>query len=618
MKERIYVADIPELLEIWDHEENGDLSPQDVTARNSKKAAWVCSKGHKYQSTIYSQYKGSRCPCCSGRNAIPGENDLATLYPHLAKEWDYEKNTLKPQEVKPGSHKRVWWKCGKNHSWQTTIKERSISGYKCPYCTGKRAIPGENDFATLYPSIAIQWDDDKNGSSIPETLLPHSAKRSWWKCDKGHSWETPIRYRTNGHGCPYCTRQKIIPGENDLATLHPCLAKQWDAKKNDLLPQDVTCGSGKSIWWLCDLGHSWKAVVKKRVSGHGCPYCSNRKVLLGFNDLQTTHYELSQQWDHEKNEELKPHMVIAGSEKRAWWKCGKGHSWKSPVRHRTNGHGCPYCVHHISQAEQEVFDYISQLVGKDSIIQSDRSILAGKELDIYIPSHNLAVEFNGLYWHTEKQGKDQYYHYNKWKMCNDQGIRLITIWEDEWRDDPGSIKVVLKSILCNRSHQAQKLTTKIITADSARKFQNENYKTYLPQLDFLGDIHYGVFNDEEQLCAVSSWLLGDDQLSMTSFIFSKGQDQILALKAIVKKACNYAENFRINTVVISCCNDKQIFKDMLHSCGFKKAKTTYPRSFYILDNQRYLPDNLPGMLPEDLPGEVLWDCGATIWEYKQN
>lgn len=83
--------------------------------------------------------------------------------------------------------------------------------------------------------------------------------------------------------------QKVIQGENDFASQYPQLAAQWDRQKNGaLIPEAVTSGSNRRVWWRCEKGHSYPAVIAHRVrSGSDCPYCSNHKILPGFNDLAT-------------------------------------------------------------------------------------------------------------------------------------------------------------------------------------------------------------------------------------------------------------------------------------------------------------------------------------------
>jgi len=140
---------------------------------------------------------------------------------------------------------------------------------------------------------------------------------------------------------------KLIVGVNDFSTLRPDLAQQWHPEKNgNKQPKDFTIGSDKKIWWVDELGHEWLADINRRVNrGSGCPYCAGKRVLIGFNDLITTHPQLCKQWSP-KNQ-FGPEMVSKGSKKIVIWVDEIGHEWKASVLSRTHGNGCPYCASNI-------------------------------------------------------------------------------------------------------------------------------------------------------------------------------------------------------------------------------------------------------------------------------
>ena len=127
---------------------------------------------------------------------------------------------LLPDAVSPGSHRKVWWRCEAGHSWQAAVFSVVINGCDCPYCTGKKAIPGETDLLTLFPEIAQQLDTERNNDLDPRTIAPFAHEKIWWKCDLGHSWQAApfSRTREKSSGCPYCTGRKVFPGFNDVST----------------------------------------------------------------------------------------------------------------------------------------------------------------------------------------------------------------------------------------------------------------------------------------------------------------------------------------------------------------------------------------------------------------
>ena len=202
--------------------------------------------------------------------------------PEIAKEWNYEKNVnLKPENFSVNSNKKIWWKCQKGHEWQARISSRS-SGNGCPYCSGQKILKGSNDLQTVNPILAKEWNYEKNKGLTPEDVMPSSTKKVWWKCSQGHEWEATIGSRNSGNGCPYCSGRFAIKGKNDLQTINPHLAEEWNYEKNNgLTPMDVMPNSGKKVWWKCSEGHEWQAKIQSRNNGSGCPICrkikSNRK-----------------------------------------------------------------------------------------------------------------------------------------------------------------------------------------------------------------------------------------------------------------------------------------------------------------------------------------------------
>ncbi len=135
------VADkYPELAEQWDVKANGNRTPQNTPCGSHYKAFWNCPKcGMSYQAAVFCRTsKGSDCPYCSNRLAIPGVTSLQARYPDIALDWDYIRNgTLTPDEVLPGSSQLVWWHCTDGHIWATTVQSR-VNGSRCPRCVNRR------------------------------------------------------------------------------------------------------------------------------------------------------------------------------------------------------------------------------------------------------------------------------------------------------------------------------------------------------------------------------------------------------------------------------------------------------------------------------------------------
>lgn len=303
-------------------------NPTTLSRSSNKSVGWKCKFGHVWNAKPGPRVRGVGCPTCANKRVEPGVNDLKTTRPDLAEQadgWD-------PTTVTKSSQKVLPWRCTFGHTWSTSAGART-SGNNCPICSGKKVLVGFNDFATLFPEIAKQafgWD--------PTSVTSGSTKGGTkeWKCSLGHIWKATVARRSSGSNCPYCEGQKTWPGFNDLQTTHPELAKEafgWD-------PSTVMAGSDKVLAWKCSLGHVWKVRVANRRNEGKCPICLGQRVLIGFNDLATTHPEVAAE-----AYEWNPETLTAGSGLKRKFKCVSGHIWETAVGHRTGATatGCPSC-----------------------------------------------------------------------------------------------------------------------------------------------------------------------------------------------------------------------------------------------------------------------------------
>lgn len=266
------------------------------------------------------------------------------MAPGIAMEWDLNKNGgLKPEQVTAHSNQYVWWIgiCG--HEWQATINNR-VNGTGCPYCNQKRLIPNETSLAVRNPRLAKQWDLEKNAPVTPRDVTEFCNNKYWWICEKGHSWKATVSNRSYEEDCPYCSHRLAIPGENDLETINPKLAAEWHPTKNKgFSPNHCLPMSNEKVWWKCEKGHEWEAVIFARSMGSGCPCCAGIVAIPGENDLETVDPELASEWHPTKNKERRPSEFLPMSSYKAWWQCKQGHEWEATISSRSKGSKCPRC-----------------------------------------------------------------------------------------------------------------------------------------------------------------------------------------------------------------------------------------------------------------------------------
>lgn len=438
MSEKKKISSYPVLLTEWDWEKNNaqGIHPDDISIGSTIKVHWKCSLGHQWQATPNNRSRGQGCPICAGRKVEIGFNDLASKYPNIANSWHPTKNEdLLPTQVTSGSHKKVWWICKECGSeWQTTVSNR-VAGKGCPVCSRKRQvltkeqnhIKKEGSFAYHYSELLTEWDYEKNVVN-PEEITKNSNRKVWWRCHVcGHSWETTVYHRTvRNQGCPVCAN-KTTTSKNCLATTHPHILGKWNYKRNtSITPMDVTAGSNKKVWWICEKGHEWQSSVQKIVNVGVCPVCCGQRVEVGYNDLATLNPELAKEWHPVKNGDLLPiHFTPGSSKVKIWWLCPKGHEYQATIANRTNGTGCPICKKEqkTSFPEQAIFYYLGKIAHA-----KNRYLYEGKtEIDIYLPDYRIGIEYDGYYYHTGRESllKEQ----KKDKLLLTKGITIIRIKE---------------------------------------------------------------------------------------------------------------------------------------------------------------------------------------------
>jgi hypothetical protein len=341
----------PDLASEWHPTKNGDLSPTQLSKKDSGKYWWVGECGHEWEDYIHERTNGKACRICSGHQFVAGVNDFATVNPVLVSEWHPTKNDdLTPEKVLFKSSTKAWWLCSENHEWEAPIKSRSIEDLGCPYCTNRRLLIGFNDFATVNPDLVSEWHPTKNDDLTPEQFIAVSSTKAWWLGDCGHEWETSFSSRSKGSRCPYCSNRKVLTGFNDLTTMNPSLASEWHPTKNgNLNPEDVSAGSGIRVWWFCDKDHEWQAlVINRNANGSKCPICEypeyyKKELLVGTNDLACVELEIASQWHPTKNGELTPDAIVRMSDEKVWWLAECGYEWEATPKSRKNN-GCPECI----------------------------------------------------------------------------------------------------------------------------------------------------------------------------------------------------------------------------------------------------------------------------------
>ena len=183
--------------------------------------------------------------------------------------------------------------------------------------------------------------------------------------------------------------------------------------------------SNDIVWWVCGKGHEWKSGIYSRTEandavGQGCPYCSGRRASAEHN-LERNHPDIATEWHPTKNK-VHPSQVTPASNKKVWWRCERGHEWKTDVATRTlQGTGCPKCSNQSSKNEIRILTELHALIGQ---VES-RHKIDGVEVDVYLPRMLIAIEYDGKYWHQGKDEKDK----EKQSFLEARGVKVLRVRE---------------------------------------------------------------------------------------------------------------------------------------------------------------------------------------------
>jgi hypothetical protein len=268
---------------------------------------------------------------------------------------------------------------------------------------------------------------------------------------------------------------------------------------NTRTPVEIICPKHGSFWQR----------PTNHMSGKGCPRCKDegtgnrcRKNSKQFiEDARKTWGEV---FDYSKTDYVGAHTPVTITCRL------HGDFSQPPTNHLQGQTGCPRCNHMKSSAEESIAAYLEQFT---KVVRRDRSLIGPKELDIYLPEHNLAVEYCGMYWHShadrEDERKNKGRHAEKHRLCAERGVRLITLYETEWLERPETVKRMLRNAVgySRGKLMARKCQVAKPTPQEARAF----YEKYHPQGGSGYGDHYGLYYKGKLVACMRFTFGGNDR-----------------------------------------------------------------------------------------------------------
>ena len=162
-------------------------------------------------------------------------------------------------------------------------------------------------------------------------------------------------------------------------------------------------------------------VNNRTMNGQKCPYCANKRVC-DTNSLASLFPDISKEWHPTKNEEKTPTDFVSGSHAKVWWLCPNGHAYRAAIKSRTSRAkptNCPNCTHQTSSPEMRIMAELRSIF--DEVVS--RKKIEGFEADIFIPQYQVAIEYDGSYFHKDTRDRDL----KKNAFFHSEGILLIRV-----------------------------------------------------------------------------------------------------------------------------------------------------------------------------------------------
>lgn len=305
---------------------------------------------------------------------------------------------------------------------------------------------------------------EKEGYTLLSKEYINSSSKLEYRCPKGTVYKISWNKWQGGRRCPCCTpkgrfRHRSIDS-----------IKVEFEKEGYILLTKKYKNCDQKLEYICNNGHkystSWDSWTSK---GNRCAICNNNAILsidYIYEEFKKERYTLLT-------------TKYKNSKQRLYYICPNNHVGTVTWNNWHLGNRCSKCSNTgTSSGQLKLLEELKSIFPKQNFIEQDRTIIKPYEIDILILDKKLAIEYCGLYWHSELAGKDKNYHLNKLKLCEEKGYRLITIFEDEWLNNREIVISRIMNILGALNYSiiyARKCIIKEIPVKEARDFCNKNH-----------------------------------------------------------------------------------------------------------------------------------------------
>ena len=607
-----------------------DYSYENDTYTTLKKKLWMTHKvcGTRFQQSGSKHLKGQGCPVCAKEytRTLRKSNYNAFIQKAMGLFGDrYEFPNIKNEYE--NSHSKITVRC--RLCGNTFIK------IACDFVTSETGGCWCKEKADEYVTY-----NDLNGMLNNATVTmfdgkKHKNERTEVTCDVCGYVSHPYTYRImdGTFKCGRCAKSEAgkkrhnDPSEMErkLIEINPTVTPLMETYKRVCQKMKMRCN-------IC--GHEFERTPNAVFSGVAktpCPNCTKKDIALKRTKSdEEFKRQVDERYGVGEYELLSPYVRSSEKVHVRHNKCGR-EFWMEANSFLFR-YGCPYHHRNKSLMEEEIADFIIGL--GERVLTSDRTILNGYELDMYLPDKNIAIEFDGIFWHNENN-KENDYHLSKTLKCNENNIRLIHVFEDEWRDKQDIWKSMLKNILGHTEKRvyARKCVLKEVEPRECNRFLNENHL----QGSCGSTIKLGLYKDGELVSVMtfgkSRHFIGNGCIEYELLRFCN-KKYVNVVGGASKLFSHFVKTYKPNEVV-SYADRRWSTGNLYEKLGFNFMNFSRPNYFYIIKDKRKnrfcfrksvlkkkygCPDNVT---EKDFCRQMGWpriyDCGTLVYKWiKQN
>lgn len=568
-----------ELLERCLKAHNGKYSYEKTSFGDVKfKTTITCPIHGDFEQKLVKHYSGQGCPICASRgydDSIKNQSDVNAFWINKFRVVHGDKYVYDKMNYNVSTSKIIIT-CPIHGNFEQTPGQH-LSGRGCPKCKfetikNKLRTPINEVLAKFHAVHGDKYVYDLTGYTDLKSVIKIQCPEHGW-------FNQSCQNHLNGNGCPECgkvnsTSKRKLQRDILISKFKQVHGEVYDYSKM------IYEYKKKPVIITCPVHGDFTQTPENHLTGSGCPKCAiiknAEKRKYTFDDFM----KLSRERHGDKYEYHEEDFKSYTRDKTRITCDTHGDFWMLPINH-VNGQECPKCHGNVSKVENELFEVV-KVIFPDAV-QSDKTVLLGKELDILVPSINLAIEFDGLYWHNELN-VGMNYHLEKTIECEKRGLRLFHVFEDEWLNKRELIVSMLRYIAGKdiKKVMARKCEVIVIDNNTARDFYDHNHL----QGHVVSNVHLALVINGEILC-VESFSCKKDKNDVLVWYLTRFANKIgISVTGGASKLLRHFEKHYNPSILVSYVDRRWSTGNLYNVLGFKLKHVTPPSYYLVVNGER--------------------------------